>query len=96
MKSEPQYAGTERREEPDMRVLQNDMEHVKGLLEKIDSRLAIIENSARTACRDCQAWPRIAELEKAQERQKGIVVGVSSLVGVLWAVVGFVVSHWNK
>lgn len=90
------YGGPERREEPDLRVLMERMDHLREGQDEIKARLAALEQATREGCRQCTAWPRITELEKQSERMKGIAVGVSTLIGALWALASFLISHYSK
>lgn len=91
------YGGPERREGGEvMLVLESRLDNLKESSEEIKSRLAALEVQTRNLCRDCGTHKRLTEVEKNYERAKGMVIGISSLIGVLWAAVSFVFSNFHS
>ena len=88
------YVGRERREEPDLRVLQNDIVHIQKTLERIEKWLESLEGSVKGACSSCALNHRVHELERAREKQddrlrafEAKVGGISAIVGIATAVI---------
>lgn len=93
------YAGPERRETTAMELLAAELKHMKETLEHpvyglsaLSVKMEALERRNSDGCKECTAWPRIAELEKQSERIKGIAVGI----GAVWAVVSVVIGKLWK
>ena len=83
-----------------LQVLEERLDAIREMLSDLKTRMIRLEERSERACRECAVWEKVhnmgkqlISLELRVERAIGIAIGVSALVGLVWSIISFVISH---